>query len=333
MSWPLVGHDWAKDLLRDSLKAGRLAHAYLFTGPPQIGKTSLARILAQAINCSQPDPPCGICPSCVKIAQQVHPDVRFVAGQGVGAAIKIDQVRALQREAVLAPYEGRYRVFVLRRMDRATLEAANCLLKTLEEPPGHAMLALTAVNAQALPATVVSRCQRLDLRLATRALVLEALQERGVAQDQARLLARLSGGRVGWALDASKNDAILKQRQQSLDQLVQLLPAGRVDRFDFAWKASRDVAAARSQIDEWTGWWRDLLLLRYQRTGDVVNVDRIDELRSLSVQGAERQIWEVLKALQTAAEHLEANVNARLALESLMLKLPRWQLPASQSIS
>jgi DNA polymerase-3 subunit delta' len=316
-------------LLRDSLKAGRVAHAYLFTGPPQIGKTSLAKILAQALNCPQPDPPCGACPSCIKIAQEVHPDVRLVTGQGAGAAIKIDQVRALQREAVLAPYEGRYRVYVLHRMDRATLEAANCLLKTLEEPPGHAMLALTAENATALPATVVSRCQRLDLRLATRALVEETLQERGVAQDQARLLARLSGGRIGWALDASKDDAVLKQRQQSLDQLIQLLPAGRVDRFDFAWKASRDAAGVRSQIDEWIGWWRDLLLLRYQHTGDVANVDRLDELRLLSVQGTERQIWEALKALQTAAEHLEANVNARLALESLMLRLPRWQLPTN----
>ena len=191
------------------------------------------------------------------------------------------------------------------------------------------MLTLTAVNTQALPATVVSRCQRLDLRLAERTLVRETLQERGVAQDQARLLAHLSGGRIGWALDASRDEAMLKQRHQSLDQLVQLLPAGRVERFGFAWKASRDAAGTRRLIDMWTGWWRDLLLLRYQHTGDVVNVDRLDELRSLSGQGTEHQIWAALKALQTAAEYLEANVNTRLALESLMLRLPRWRLPAN----
>jgi DNA polymerase-3 subunit delta' len=329
VTWSLVGHDWAKDLLIDSLKAGRVAHAYLFTGPPQIGKTSLARTLAQALNCSQPDSPCGACPSCVKIARGVHPDVQVVAGQGAGASIKIDQVRALQREVILAPYEGRYRVYILRRMDQGTLDAANCLLKTLEEPPGHAVLVLTAVSAQALPATVVSRCQRLDLRLASRALVQQTLEERGVAQDQARLLARLSGGRIGWALDASQDEGTLKRRQQSLNQLVQLLAAGRVERFDFARKASRDSAGARSQIDVWIGWWRDLLLLRYQQMGDVVNVDRFDELRTLSDQGTEHQIWVALKALQTATGHLEANVNARLALESLMLKLPRWHLPAT----
>ena len=330
MTWPLVGHDWAKDLLRHSLQAGRTAHAYLFTGPPQIGKTSLARALAQALNCPLPHPPCGKCPSCLKIAQGVHPDVRLIVGQGAGESIKIDQVRALQRDAVLAPYEGRYRVFVLRRMDLASLEAANCLLKTLEEPPAHAMLILTAVDTRALPATVVSRCQRLDLRLATQPVVQETLQEKGVVQDRALLLARLSGGRIGWALDASQDETVLNWRQKSLDQLVQLLPAGRVERFDFAWKASRDVAGARKQIDLWIGWWRDLLLLHYQHMGDVINVDRLDELRSLSGQGTERQICAALKALQTAGEQLEANVNARLVLEILMLRLPRWQLPANR---
>ena len=156
MAWQTVGHDWAVTLLRRSLAGGRVAHAYLFSGPPQIGKTRLALELAQALNCAQPDPPCGRCPSCLKIARGTHPDVRLVEGEGAGGSLKIDQVRALQREAALAPYEGRYRVFILRQMDRATLEAANCLLKTLEEPPGHVVLGLTAVYPESLPLTIVS---------------------------------------------------------------------------------------------------------------------------------------------------------------------------------
>jgi DNA polymerase-3 subunit delta' len=169
----------------------------------------------------------------------------------------------------------------------------------------------------------------LELRLATQAVVKKTLQEKGVNQDRAQLLARLSGGRVGWALDACQDETVLNRRQKSLDQLGRLLPAGRVERFDYAWKASRDVAGARKQINLWIGWWRDLLLLHYQHTSDVINVDRLDELRSLSGQGTERQIYATLKALQTAGEYLEANVNARLVLESLMLRLPRWQLPAN----
>ncbi|MGC9335498.1 MAG: DNA polymerase III subunit delta', partial [Anaerolineae bacterium] len=130
MGWGVIGHDWAVALLREGLAKGRAAHAYLFSGPPQIGKTHLALALAQALNCEQPDPPCSDCPSCRRIAARTHPDVRLIAGEGAGDSIKIDQVRDLQRESILLPYEGRCRVFVLQRMDQATIEAANSLLKT-----------------------------------------------------------------------------------------------------------------------------------------------------------------------------------------------------------
>jgi DNA polymerase-3 subunit delta' len=313
------------DLLRQSLAADRVAHAYLICGPPQIGKTRLALALAQALNCAQPDPPCGQCSSCVKIAQQTHPDVQLIEGKGAGGSIKIEQIRTLQREAVLAPYEGRYRVLILRRADLATLEAANSLLKTLEEPPAHVALVLTAIQADALPATVVSRCQRLDLRPLACQTIEDVLRVRGVQMAKARLLARLSGGRIGWALVTAEDEAILSLRQQQLDQLVSLLPADRVERLDFAWKASCDPVTAREQIEIWTTWWRDLLLLSSQGESHILNVDRIEELRSLAEQGDAIEIRTMLDALQATAAQLDANVNARLAIEGLLLKLPHWQ--------
>jgi DNA polymerase-3 subunit delta' len=326
MSWPIVGHEWAVALLGTSLAAGRPAHAYLFCGPPQIGKTTLALALAQALNCTGEEPPCGRCAACLKTERRAHPDVQVVEGQGAGGAIKIEQVRALQREAALAPYEGRYRVFILPGMERATIEAANSLLKTLEEPPGQVVLALTAVHAEALPATVVSRCQRLDLRPAAYATVEAMLREKGLAQDRARLLARLSGGRVGWALTAIQEESHLTQRREMLDQLVELLPADRVTRFDFAWEVSREASAGRQQIDLWLSWWRDLLLLCHQNEAAIVNVDRLAELHILAGPATQAQAQAALGALQTTAAQLEANVNARLAWESLMLKLPRLDI-------
>ena len=323
MTWPIIGHDWAVTQLRQSLAHSRVGHAYLFCGPPQIGKTHLARLWAQALTCPQPDPPCGQCSACHKIAHGAHPDIRFVAGQGAGQSIKIEQVRALQREAVLLPYEGPRRVFILLDFDRATVEAANSLLKTLEEPPSHVVLILTAVDAEALPSTVVSRCQRLDLRPAPLGLVRDALQAEGAPPDRAELIARLAGGRVGWALEAWRQPDILHQREQDLDRLQSLLTVGRVERFAFAEKASRDLPACRRRIAYWLGWWRDLLLLSSHNEEHIVNLDRLEELRSQQRGLTMAQLWAVLEALQKTAARLEANVNARLALESLMLALPR----------
>ena len=325
MSWQIVGQDWAVALLRRGLETGRVAHAYLFCGPPQIGKARLARILAQALNCEQPDPPCGHCPSCRKIEQGTHPDVRFIAGEGVGGSIRIDQIRALQREAVLSPYEGQRRVFVLRRMDLASVEAANCLLKTLEEPPGQVTLILTAVEVDLLPGTVVSRCQRLDLRPVSRPQIEAALQAQGIAREKARLLARLSGGRVGWALDAAGDEDMLEQRRQGLEDLARLLAADRVERLEYAHRAGRDAAACREMIELWAAWWRDLLVLHARGEDHLLNVDRADELRSGAGRSTMSEARSMLANLQAAAAQLEANVNTRLAMEGLLLKLPHWQ--------
>lgn len=324
MRWQTIGHDWAVAHLRHSLASERIAHAYLFTGPPQIGKTRLALSLAQSLNCEEPDPPCGQCRSCTSIERGAHPDAHLIGDESNGASIKIDQIRSLQREAVLAPYQGRYRVFILCQADRATVEAANSLLKILEEPPAHVVLALTAIHAESLPPTVVSRCQRLDLRPATADVAEAALYRRGVAPEKAKLLARLSGGRIGWAFCAAEDDTILSQRQQDLDQWLKLLLADRVQRLDFALKASRDPKGARRQIELWTGWWRDLLLLCSCGEGYVINADRIDELGSMAAVTNIAQALEALQALQTTATQLDANVNVRLALEGLLLGLPRW---------
>jgi DNA polymerase-3 subunit delta' len=325
MSWQIVGHDWAVDLLRQRLASGRVAHAYLFSGPPQVGKTRLALTLAQAVNCGQADPPCGQCASCRKIARGTHPDVQVIVGRGAGGSIKIEQIRALQREAILAPYEGRFRVLILRHADLATLEAANCLLKTLEEPPSHVILVLTAVQADALPPTVVSRCQRIDLNPVSDREIENDLLNRGVAPSTAHLLARLAGGRIGWAFAASEDDAVLQQRRQQLDQLVALLSADRVERLDFAWKASRDPEAARQEMELWASWWHDLLLLNGQGREHVLNTDRIDELQSWAGHSSLAQVCSVIEALRSAVSQLDANVNARLAIEGLMLKLPHWR--------
>jgi DNA polymerase-3 subunit delta' len=215
-------------------------------------------------------------------------------------------------------------------VDLASTEAANSLLKTLEEPPADVVLMLTAVQAETLPGTVVSRCQRLDLRPAPHYVVEAFLAQEGVPAEKARLLARLAGGRVGWAVEAAQDESLLRRRRQRLDQLVEVLSADRVERLEFAFEASQDPVDSRALLELWTVWWRDLFLVQGQGSGYVVNVDRKDELERLAGCSTLSEVWTALNALQETVTQLEANVNARLAWEGLMLQLPRWQCRPSE---
>ena len=136
--WPVIGHEWAVELLDRSIRTDRVSHAYLFVGPSQIGKTTLAKVFARALLCQGQDVPCGACRACRLVQADRHPDVHLVAP--VKDRIKIEEIRDLQRTVALSPVEGVYRVCVISRFDVATPSAANCLLKTLEEPPERVIL-------------------------------------------------------------------------------------------------------------------------------------------------------------------------------------------------
>ena len=149
--WSVIGQTRAVSLLQRSLERGSLAHAYLFVGPAHVGKMTLALNLAQALNCAAAEPPCGQCLSCQKIASAKHADVQIVGLNRDGdsdeprprAEISIDQIRQVQHSASLPPFEGRHKVFIIDGAELLSTEAANCLLKTLEEPVGKVIFLLT----------------------------------------------------------------------------------------------------------------------------------------------------------------------------------------------
>ncbi len=138
MDWGILGHDWAVELLQGHITQGLTRQAYLITGPRGVGRRTLALRFAQALNCTQPIAlgiPCRKCRACTQIERMLHPDLAVVQAEQVGGSLKVDQIRELQRSLSLAPYEARYRIAVLLRFEEANPNAANALLKTLEEPP------------------------------------------------------------------------------------------------------------------------------------------------------------------------------------------------------
>jgi len=321
--WPVIGHDWAVRHLARALRHGRTRHAYLFTGPSRIGKTTLALAFAAALNCTGDEPPCGECRACKLTLKRAHPDLTILEAAQEGGTLKIDDVRDLQQVLSLRPYEARRRVALLRRFHEATPQAEDALLKTLEEPTSNTVLLLTADSADALLPTIVSRCQSIHLRPLPVETVRAALErERGADPDTARTLAQLSGGRIGWALSACDDPAERATRDDALAALAAALEGTRRERFALVEKLALDKAGLLAWLDIWQGYWRDVVLAACGSAAPLINAGQEPAIRALAERAGRDAAQQALNATRQTIAHLGRNANTRLALEVLMLEYP-----------
>ena len=333
--WNVIGQPRAVEFLRQGIESDRLAHAYLLVGQSHVGKMTLAVNLAQALNCEQGSQPCEQCRSCLRIAAGKHADVQVIrrlpdnssSEGGLRKEITIGQIRELQQDAALKPYEGRHRVFIIDGAEHLNDEASNCLLKTLEEPPPKVLFILLTANESKMLPTIISRCQRIELFPLHASLIEQVLSERWhVEADKAKVLSRLCRGGIGWAISASINDKLAQERSQRLSELLGMANASLDQRFTFAAKLATQFNKSRDSVEEtlrlWLDWWRDLLLVKEDCLQLVTNIDQEATLFQQSEDYSLTEIRNFIESIRSALGQLEQNANPRLVLEVLMLSIP-----------
>ncbi len=327
----IEGQDRAINYLKRSLGQARLGHALLFTGPEGVGKKATALALAQVLNCQdqQGQDACGVCSACKKIMDHHHPDIQVVAPEG--QYIKIDQIREqVQHQVLLNPMEGRVKVYIIDAADSMTVEAANSLLKILEEPPSFVVLVLIATQPFLLLDTIRSRCQEVRFHPLPISLMATWVQQHlGLGKLEALALARLSGGRPAEAQRLAGTEA-QSLRRLVIEQLRETFNSGR-------WaQATQALMETRSELPEALGmmlsWFRDVLLLSAGGPQElVVNVDYLDELNHWA-QAAPQTRWaQDCQLILTAINQLKRNINLQLMLDVLLMRLGYKNRPGQTS--
>lgn len=337
-SWNIIGHEHAIDILRRTLSAEQVRHAYLFAGPEHIGKFVLAHRFAQTLLCTggtdphiPPSDPCNNCLACRKVLHGNHPDVHVIMRPADKQFILIEQIRELQSSAARKTLEGRRNIFIIDGAHEMNAQSANCLLKTLEEPEPDVILLLTVPDAGLLLPTILSRVQLISMQLLTVSQIKNALVERWEAEaNEAGLIAALAAGRIGWAVQAMEDEEMLEERSENLDLLTKALAANKVQRFEIVQEMVKrfgnDGEKERALLELWLLWWRDMVLAANNCLDLTVNVDKRDLLKMQASKLGSTKAGQMIRAILRTQEALDQNVNARLALEVLMLDMPTLKL-------
>jgi len=322
----VIGHEEILKYLEKSLCSVRMAHAYLFLGPDDVGKESVARwwlekILHQGKEGGE------------RHTLENHPDVAVIErirDEKTGKLkklISINQIRELCEKMSLTSFLSTYKVALIREADHLSIEAANALLKTLEEPAGRTIIVLLARDLSRMPETIASRCQIIKFSIVPEKLIYEALRERGAERNEAELLSRLAAGSPGVAFkfyeDKEKLDDYKSQVQEFLEITVQPL----WKRFNYADSNVKTRGDREEQMREvkkiisiWQGVMRDALLLYIGIPEQVVNYWALDEIDAWKNNFDISQIINLLKKIKTTNAYLEQNVNIKLALENFLLE-------------
>lgn len=320
----IIGHERPVSILKRALSNNRLAHAYLFAGTQGIGKKLTALALAASVNCRDASPGggCGACSSCRKVASGSHPDVHLLVSDGED--IKIDQIRQIQSDLSLKPFEGSKKTLIIDGAERMNTASANAFLKTLEEPPGDALIILVTAQPHGLLPTIRSRCQEVRfLPLSRRALARDLAERRGLSGEDAWFLAALAQGSMGRGLemDIEQERTARREFMELRDRLPQMTAA---EILSYADAIAKDREQFERLLDTGIEWFRDAIVMG--ETGDeallVYNYAK-DGYQQWAERLPLERLLQDMQFLSAGRALLDRRVSGQLVAENILMKLGR----------
>ncbi|TRZ95457.1 DNA polymerase III subunit delta' [bacterium] len=312
----IKGQSKTVEIIQECIRRNRLVGGYIFAGQEAVGKKFFARTLAKAVNCFKlTDDSCDSCPSCKKIDKNEHPDLHLLADPQ-RSAIKIEQIRRLQKDISLRPYEGKRKVFIIDNAEDLTPEAANALLKILEEPPANSLIILISAKPNLLFKTIISRCKIIKFTSLKRSQLQEILAaDYSLDNELAHFLAYFSEGSIGKAL-ALKGTDILRSKNRIIDEFV----IEKKTSADYSSLQNKEYL--RQSLNILAGWFRDIYLVK---TGmphtELINLDRKDDLLRTMSNFSFIDLDGILNFISDALLYLEQNINVKLLISNLRMEL------------
>jgi len=321
----LVGHKEQWEYLKRSIENNRVAHAYLFYGPSNIGKRTVAMEFVKLLNCHNSDiRPCGKCVSCKNFENGIHPDLLVLKPEppensdkndkSGNLAVRINQIDKLKSGFSLSPSDSGYKAAIIDGAGAMTYDAQGSLLKILEEPKGKAVIIIVAEQADQLLSTIVSRCQLMRFDLIQREHIKESLEKGNVPKKTAEEISWLSFGRPGLAVEYYKNLELAELQKKRIGDFVKLSKAPLVTRFKYAESLAKDTELMYSSIDIWISYFRELLLESLGKDKNHFILPAADWSK-IKIRNIIRIIEKIRFIIKTT------NANPRLALEVLFMKI------------
>jgi DNA polymerase-3 subunit delta' len=294
----IIGQERAIKILTKSLKENKISSSYIFVGSEGTGKKLTAIEFTKAVNClnlNKNSEACEDCQPCNEISKQCSPDLKII--EPIKSSIKIEQIREMRKEIVLKPFKNKKKIYIIDRAEKMTLEASNCLLKNIEEPPYYAIIILICSKIDPILPTIVSRCQIVNFGLISsyktkEFLLLSDKEYFSRREEVLDYLSTISPGKYGDDIFAKVETMI-----SEIDRIEEILEMIKL-------------------------WYRDILIIK--NTGDrkyIANCDKLEILGKKSLIYSQKMLIDILDYLEQVEEYLMKNVNKRLILERLYIKM------------